>query len=102
VINGLQNKTSEQKVQYHGKHLTEITKLKTFVEENFSYVQKGKFKKKYTSKGMLLGMTVGMVIGSANGKIAIGLSLGMLFGIVVGQIIGSNLDRKAEIENKVL
>ena len=102
VINGIQHKTPEQKVQYHGKHLIEITNLQTFVEENFNYVKKGKFKKSYTSKGMILGMSFGIAIGAAFGKIAIGLSVGMLWGLGIGGFIGSKADRKATIENRVL
>ncbi|TWI03314.1 hypothetical protein IQ05_00251 [Flavobacterium tiangeerense] len=102
VINGIQHKTPEQKVQYHGKHLIEITNLQTFVEENFNYVKKGKFKRSYVSKGMIFGMSFGIAIGAAFGKIAIGLSVGMLWGLGIGGFIGSNLDRKAEIGNRVL
>ncbi|MBB1194269.1 hypothetical protein DNC80_11405 [Flavobacterium sp. SOK18b] len=102
VINGIQHKTTEQKVRYQTKNLNDITNLQTFVEENFNYVKKGKFKKSYTSKSMLLGISFGIAIGVALGKLALGLSVGMLFGIAVGQLKGSNLDRKAEIENRVL
>lgn len=102
VINGIQHKTPEQKVQYKTKNLNDITNLQTFVEENFNYIQKGKFKRSYVSKGMIFGMSIGIAIGVTLGKLAIGLSVGMLFGIAVGQFIGGNLDRKAEIENRVL
>ena len=102
VINGIQPKTANQKIQYITKNLNHITNLQTFVKENYNYIPKGKFKKSYTSQGMVLGMSMGVAIGVALGKIAIGLPLGMVFGIIVGQLIGNNLDRKAEIENKVL
>lgn len=102
VINGIQHKTPEQKVQYKTKNLNDITNLQTFVEENFNYIQKGKFKRSYVSKGMIFGMSIGIAIGITLGKLAIGLSVGMLFGIAVGQFIVGNLDRKAEIENRVL
>ncbi|MFV8352753.1 hypothetical protein [Flavobacterium sp. XS2P14] len=102
MINGIQHKTPEQKVQYKTKNLNDITNLQTFVEENFNYIQKGKFKRSYVSKGMIFGMSIGIAIGVTLGKLAIGLSVGMLFGIAVGQFIGGNLDRKAEIENRVL
>ena len=102
VINGIQPKTANQKIQYKTKNVNEITNLQTFVKENFNYIPKGKFKKSYTTKGMLLGMSIGIGIGVALGKLALGLSVGMLFGIAVGQLKGNNLDRKAEMENRVL
>jgi F0F1-type ATP synthase assembly protein I len=102
VINGIQPKTANQKIQYKTKNLNDITNLQTFVKENFNYIPKGKFKKSYTSQGMVLGMSMGVAIGVALEKIAIGLPVGMVFGIAVGQLIGNNLDRKAEIENRVL
>ena len=102
VIHGIQHKTPEQKVQYHGKHLIDITNLQTFVKENFNYVKKGKYKKSHTSTGMILGMSIGIAIDAAFGKIAIGLSVGMLWGLGIGGFIGNNLDRKAEMENRVL
>ncbi len=102
VINGIQPKTVNQKIQYKTKNLNDITNLQTFVKENFNYIPKGKFKKNYTSQGMVLGMSMGVAIGVALGKIAIGLPLGMVFGIIVGQLFGNNLDRKAEMENRVL
>lgn len=102
VINGIQHKTPEQKVQYKTKNLNDITNLQTFVEENFKYIQKGKFKRSYVSKGMIFGMSFGIAIGAAFGKLAIGLSVGMLWGLGIGGFIGSNLDRKAEMENRVL
>lgn len=102
VINGIQPKTANQKIQYKTKNLNDITNLQTFVEENFNYVKKGKFKRSYLSKGMIFGMSIGIAIGAAFGKIAIGLSVGMLWGLGIGGFIGSNLDRKAEIGNRVL
>lgn len=102
VLNGIQPKTANQKIQYKTKNLNDITNLQTFVEENFNYVKKGKFKRSYLSKGMIFGMSIGIAIGAALGKLALGLSVGMLFGIAVGQLKGSNLDRKAEIGNRVL
>lgn len=102
VINGIQPKTANQKIQYKTKNLNDITNLQTFVKENFNYIPKGKFKKSYTSQGIAIGISLGVAVGVALGKIALGLSVGMLFGIAVGQFIGSNLDRKAAFENRVL
>ena len=72
VIHGIQPKAANQKVQYKTKNLNDITNLQTFVKENFNYVKKGKFKKSYTSTGMIFGMSIGIAIGAAFGKIAIG------------------------------
>ena len=102
VIHGIQPKAANQKVQYKTKNLNDITNLQTFVKENFNYVKKGKYKKSYTSTGMIFGMSIGIAIGVAFGKIAIGLSVGMLWGLGIGGFIGNNLDRKAEMENRVL
>ena len=102
VINGIQHRTTNQKIQYKTKNLNDITNLQTFVKENFNYIPKGKFKKSYTSQGIALGISIGVAVGVAIGKIAIGLPIGMLFGIAIGQSVGNNLDRKAEIENRVL
>ena len=102
VINGIQPKTANQKIQYKTKNLNNITNLQTFVKENFNYIPKGKFKKSYTSQGIALGISLGVAVGVALGKIALGLPIGMLFGIAVGRSIGNNLDRKAEMENRVL
>lgn len=102
VINGIQPKTANQKIQYKTKNLNDITNLQTFVKENFNYIPKGKFKKSYTSQGIALGISLGVAVGVALGKIALGLPIGMLFGIAVGRSIGNNLDRKAEMENRVL
>lgn len=102
VITGIQPKTANQKIQYKTKNLNDITNLQTFVKENFNYIPKGKFKKSYTSQGIALGISLGVAVGVALGKIALGLPIGMLFGIAVGQSIGNNLDRKAEMENRVL
>ncbi len=102
VLNGIQPKTANQKIQYKTKNLNDITNLQTFVKENFNYIPKGKFKKSYTSQGMVLGMSIGIAIGAALGKIALGLPVGMLWGLGIGGFIGSNLDRKAEIGNRVL
>lgn len=52
VINGIQPKTANQKIQYKTKNLNDITNLQTFVKENFNYIPKGKFKKSYTSQGI--------------------------------------------------
>lgn len=102
VINGIQQKTPDQKVHYKTKNLNDLTNLQTFVEENFNYIPKGKFKKSYTSKGMIFGMSIGIAIGVALGKLAIGLPIGMLWGLGIGAFIGNKADRKAELENRVL
>ena len=72
VINGIQPKTANQKIQYKTKNLNDNTNLQTFVKENYNYIPKGKFKKSYTSTGMIFGMSIGIAIGAAFGKIAIG------------------------------
>jgi hypothetical protein len=92
----------KKKIQYKTKNLNDITNLQTFVKENYNYIPKGKFKKSYTSQGMVLGMSIGIAIGAALGKIALGLPVGMLWGLGIGGFIGSKADRKAEIENRVL
>ncbi len=102
VLNGIQPKTANQKIQYKTKNLNDITNLQTFVKENYNYIPKGKFKESYTSQGMVLGMSIGIAIGAALGKIALGLPVGMLWGLGIGGFIGSKADRKAEIENRVL
>jgi hypothetical protein len=102
VVNEMPNKTDGKKISYNKKQLNEITNLQTYIEEKFNLVKKGKFKTRYTLLGMTLGMPLGLPFGAAIGKIGLSLIIGMPIGMVIGFLIGNYIDKKAEIENRIL
>ena len=102
VVNEMPNKTDGKKISYNTKQLNEITNLQTYVEEKFNLVKKGKFKTRYMGLGMTIGMPLGLPFGAAIGKIGLSLIIGMPIGMVIGFLIGNYIDKKAEIENRIL
>lgn len=102
VITEIPNKTDGKRINYPTKYLNEITNLQTYVEEKFNYIKKGRYRKRYVTMGMPLGMPLGLPFGAAIGKIGLSLLIGIPIGKIIGLLVGNYLDKKAEIENRVL
>jgi hypothetical protein len=102
VITEIPNKAGGKRINYQTKHLNEITNLQTFVEEKFNFVKRGKYKRRYISLGIPLGMTLGLPFGAAIGKIGLSLLIGMPIGMLIGFLVGNYLDKKAEMDHRVL
>jgi len=95
-------KRRDGKLLYMKNQINEISNLKTYVEEKYDLMPKGKFRKRFLPLGISLGPAVGLLLGVAFGNIAIGLILGILCGVFAGIRYGNHLDKKAEMENRTL
>lgn len=102
VITVIPDKESGEKLKYQTKHLNEITNLQTYVEEKYNFVKRGKYKRRYVSMGIPLGMPLGLPVGAAIGKIGLSLLIGMPIGMLIGFLVGNYLDKKAEMDHRVL
>jgi hypothetical protein len=90
------------KLLYMKNHINEISNLKIYIEEKYSLVPKGKFKRRFFPLGISIGPALGLAFGVAFGNIALGLILGFPIGIAFGVMYGNYLDRNAEMENRVV
>jgi hypothetical protein len=102
VVNEMPKKIDGKGISYNRKLLNDITNLETFVEEKYNLFKKGKFMKRYMLMGMTLGMPLGLPFGVAIGKIGLSLLIGMTIGMTIGFLIGNYIDKKSEIENRIL
>ena len=110
VIEGLPQKTNNNKLVYDRKLLNSISNLKSYIKEKYNFVPKGYYKKTYLAIGIALGTPLGLLLGALIGKIGIGLPLGISIGLplgipiglAIGIAIGTNLDKKAIIEKRVI
>ncbi len=102
VINNLPEKISNKKLAYGQKLASYISDLKSYTKDKYNLIPKGHYKKTFQGVGIALGPSFGLLIGSVYGKIAIGFPLGIPIGIAVGLAIGNRLDKKAEMEGRVI
>jgi hypothetical protein len=101
VVNELPRRR-DGKLLYMKNHINEISNLKTYVDEKYDLMPKGKFRKRFLPLGISLGPAVGLLFGVAFGNIAVGLLLGVLCGGFAGIRYGNQLDKKAEMESRTL
>jgi hypothetical protein len=101
VVNEV-SKRRDGKLLYMKNQINEISNLKTYVDEKYDLIPKGKFRKRFLPLGISLGPAVGLLFGVVFGNIALGLALGIPIGLAVGIIYGNYLDNRAEKENRTL